>query len=366
MAPHNTSVRRTPGSDEFAVILHEADAATAQNVADDLRRIIREEACLRDAPQMHVTASIGILPLDASTRLTAQDALVAVDIAMDQAKDAGRDRVRLATATTDSQATMQDQLAWSERLRNALRDNAFVLYQQPILNLANRTISRCEVLLRLRDGDGTLIPPGAFLPVAERFGMMHQIDQWVVREAVRFVSAEQQAGRTVHVAVNLSGSSLTDAGILAFIEDEIGSTGVDPRALVFEVTETVAIENIAEASRFAQRLSRIGCAFALDDFGAGFSSFYYLKHLPFDYLKIDGEFILKLTQNQADQHIVKAIVQMAIGLGKQTIAEFVGDAATVDLLRQYGVDFAQGYHVGKPRPLAEVHMPPTPGSDANE
>ena len=145
-----------------------------------------------------------------------------------------------------------------------------------------------------------------------------------------------------------------------------GRTGVDPRALVFEVTETVAIGNIAEACRFAQRLSRIGCAFALDDFGAGFSSFYYLKHLPFDYLKIDGEFICKLTQNAADQQIVKAIVQMAIGLGKQTIAEFVGDAATVDLLRQYGVDFAQGYHVGKPRPLAEVHMPPTPGSDANE
>jgi EAL domain-containing protein (putative c-di-GMP-specific phosphodiesterase class I) len=142
------------------------------------------------------------------------------------------------------------------------------------------------------------------------------------------------------------------------VEDELRRTGVDPRALVFEVTETVAIGNTAEACRFAQRLSSLGCAFALDDFGAGFSSFYSLKHLPFDYLKIDGEFIRNLTANADDQHIVKAIVQIAVGLGKQTIAEFVGDAATVGLLRQYGVDFAQGYHVGKPRPLAEVHLPP--------
>jgi EAL domain-containing protein (putative c-di-GMP-specific phosphodiesterase class I) len=240
-------------------------------------------------------------------------------------------------------------------LRIALRDNAFVLYQQPIMNLANRTIGRCEVLLRLRDGDGTMIAPAAFLPAAERFGLMHQIDQWVVWEATRFFAAEQHAGRTVHFAVNLSGSSLSDVGMLAFIEDAIRCTGVDPRALVFEVTESVAIGNIADACRFAKRLSSIGCAFALDDFGAGFSSLYYLKHLPFDYLKIDGEFILKLIGNAADQHIVKAIVQMAVGLGKETIAEFVGDAATVDLLRQYGVNFAQGYHIGRPRPLAEHH-----------
>jgi diguanylate cyclase (GGDEF)-like protein len=348
------------GGDEFALILLDADATTTQDVADDLCRIIREEACLPEASQMYVTASIGILLLDAGTRLTAQEALVAVDIAMYQAKDAGRDRTRLATGTTDLQATMHAQLGWAERLRNALRDNAFVLYQQPVLNLANGVIDRCEVLLRLRDADGTIITPDAFLPVAERFGLMHHIDKWVVREAIRFAVAEQHAGRTVQVEVNLSGSSLTDASMLAFIEDELRRTGLDPRALVFEVTETVAIGNIAEAGRFAQQLSGLGCAFALDDFGAGFSSFYYLKHLPFDYLKIDGEFIRKLTRKADDQQIVKAIAQMAVGLGKQTIAEFVGNAATVGLLRGYGVDFAQGYHVGKPRPLAEVHMPPTP------
>ncbi|MGD0473152.1 MAG: EAL domain-containing protein [Candidatus Velthaea sp.] len=343
------------GGDEFALILPEADATTAQDVADDLCLIIREKACVQDAPRMHVTASIGILPLDATTGMTAQEALVAVDIAMYEAKDAGRDRVRLATTTTESQASMQTQLACAERLRNALRDDAFVLYQQPIMNLAHGAIDRCEVLLRLRDGDGTVITPDAFLPVAERFGLMQQIDRWVIREAIRFVAVEHRADRNVQVSINLSGSSLTDLGVLACIEDELRRTGVDPRALVFEATETVAIRNIAQACRFAQRLADIGCAFALDDFGAGFSSFHYLKHLSFDYLKIDGEFICNLRQNPVDQQIVKAIVQMAVGLGKQTIAEFVGDAATVDLLRQYGVNFAQGYHIGKPRPLLETH-----------
>jgi EAL domain-containing protein (putative c-di-GMP-specific phosphodiesterase class I) len=208
-------------------------------------------------------------------------------------------------------------------LRKALRDNAFVLYQQPVLNLANGTIDRCELLIRLQGGDGSIITPDAFLPVAERFGLMHQIDKWIVREAIRFAAAEQQAGQSVRVEVNLSGSSLTDASVLACIEDEIRRTGIDPRALIFEVTEIVAIGNIAEAGRFAQQLSGFGCAFALDDFGAGFSSFHHLKHLkhlPFEYLKIDGEFIRKLTRNAVDQQIVKAIVQMAAGLGKQTIA----------------------------------------------
>jgi diguanylate cyclase (GGDEF)-like protein/PAS domain S-box-containing protein len=349
------------GGDEFAVILPEADATRARRVADDLCRVIREGAWLVRDDQIHVTASIGILELDATTRPSVQEAISAVDIAMYEAKEAGRDRAQLAAATAASQAAMQAQLAWSERLRNALRENAFVLYQQPILNLADGTIDRCELLLRLRDGDGTMIEPEVFLPVAEHFGLLLELDKWVVREAIRFAAAEQQAGRSVQIEVNLSGPSLTDASVLATIEDELRRTGVDPGGLIFEVTETVAIGNITEACRFAERLSRLGCAFALDDFGAGFSSFYYLKHLPFDYLKIDGEFIRNLTRDGADQHIVKAIVQMAVGLGKRTIAEFVEDAATLDLLREYGVDFAQGYHVGKPRPLAE-HTSPTRGA----
>jgi diguanylate cyclase (GGDEF)-like protein/PAS domain S-box-containing protein len=349
------------GGDEFAVILLEADAASAQLVADELCLLIREGAWLMRDEQVHVTASIGILLLEA-TRLTTQEVLAAVDITMYKAKAAGRDRAQLASGTATSLAAMQAHLVWSERLRNALREDAFVLYQQPILNLDAGRIDRYELLLRLPDGNGGMIAPGEFLMVAEHFGLMSAIDKWVVRAAIGFVAAEQQAGRSVKVEVNLSGSSLTDADMLTCIEGELLRTGVDPSALIFEVTETVAIGNIDEACEFAQRLSRLGCAFALDDFGAGFSSFYYLKHLPFDYLKIDGEFIRNLTECAADQQIVKAIVQIAVGLGKQTIAEFVQDAATVNLLREYGVDFAQGYHIGKPRPLAELHEAPAVAS----
>jgi EAL domain-containing protein (putative c-di-GMP-specific phosphodiesterase class I) len=321
-----------------------------------LCRLIREGTWLMGDDGVHVSASIGILLLDATTNLTPQEVLAAVDIAMYKAKEAGRDRARLASATATSRAAMQAHLALSERLRSALRDDAFVLYQQPILNIADGRIDRYELLLRLPDGNGGMIAPGAFLTVAEHFGLMHAIDKWVIREAIGFVAAEQQAGRSVKVEINLSGSSLTDPSMLACIEGELQRSAVDPSALTFEVTETVAIGNIAQACDFAQRLSRLGCAFALDDFGAGFSSFYYLKHLPFDYLKIDGEFIRNLTENAADQQIVKAIVQIAVGLGKQTIAEFVQDDATVDLLREYGVNFAQGYHVGKPAPLTELRV----------
>jgi EAL domain-containing protein (putative c-di-GMP-specific phosphodiesterase class I) len=236
-------------------------------------------------------------------------------------------------------------------VRGALQNNNFVLYQQPILCLATGHIDRHEVLLRMRGEEGNIIMPGAFLKAAERFGMMQEIDKWVVRETIEFVSAEEGAGRTVRLEVNLAGPSLCDEGVMACIEQELQRTAIDPSSLVFEVTETEAIGNMAEACRFAQRLTDLGCAFALDDFGAGFSSFSYLKSLPFTYLKIDGQFIRNLSGSAADQEIVKAMVRMAAGLGKKTIAEFVGDDATIDLLRAYGVDFAQGYGIGKPMPL---------------
>jgi EAL domain-containing protein (putative c-di-GMP-specific phosphodiesterase class I) len=159
--------------------------------------------------------------------------------------------------------------------------------------------------------------------------------------------------------VNLSGASITDASVLELVEHEIHTTGIDPRALIFEVTETAAIVNIDKARRFADRLGELGCAFALDDFGAGFGSFYYLKHLPFDYLKIDGDFIRQLPVSKPDQLTVKAIVQIAHGLGKRTVAEFVGDDATLRLLGRYGVDFAQGYHTGKPAAIDETWPPAT-------
>ncbi|MGZ4202800.1 MAG: EAL domain-containing protein, partial [Thermoleophilaceae bacterium] len=196
-----------------------------------------------------------------------------------------------------------------------------------------------------------LILPGAFLYMAERFGMAAELDRWVVANAVALLGG---APDELRLEVNLSAESLGDADLPRFVEERLSDAGIDPARLIFEVTETAAISNLAQARAFVQRLTGLGCGFALDDFGAGFGSFYYLKHLPLDYLKIDGEFVRNLPSSQIDQVLVASVVQIARGLGKQTIAEFVGDADTVDLLRALGVDYAQGFHTGRPMPVAQA------------
>jgi EAL domain-containing protein (putative c-di-GMP-specific phosphodiesterase class I) len=203
------------------------------------------------------------------------------------------------------------------------------------------------------DQSGELIAPGVFLPVAERFDLIGELDRWVVRRALAMLAEVSAAGHDITVEVNLSGRSTGDPDLLALIERELKATGVDPSKLIFEITETIAVSNIPRAQHFAARLADLGCRFALDDFGAGFGSFYYLKHLPFDYLKIDGEFVRHCATDPTDQLVIQAVVDIARGLGKRTIAEQAGDEATVALLRDLGVDQAQGYFLGRPASLQE-------------
>jgi EAL domain-containing protein (putative c-di-GMP-specific phosphodiesterase class I) len=201
--------------------------------------------------------------------------------------------------------------------------------------------------------DGTMIPPATFLYVAERFDQIHAIDQWVIEHAIALLprlNAEQS------LEINLSGRSLGNLQLGQRMSDVITMTGVDPERLIFEITETAAIENIHRAREFANELTALGCRFALDDFGAGFGSFYYLKYLPFDYLKIDGEFIKNCTDNRTDQLIVQSCVQLARGLEKRTIAEFVETAEILQLVEALGVDQAQGYEVGRPLPADQTPL----------
>jgi EAL domain-containing protein (putative c-di-GMP-specific phosphodiesterase class I) len=222
---------------------------------------------------------------------------------------------------------------------------------QPILDLATDQISHGELLLRMQDEHGTLIGPDAFLPAAERFGLIHAIDRWVVRQAIRMI-AESPRQPTLPVGVNVSGDSVVgDPHLLEMIEEELRQASVDPKMLIFEVTETAAIGNMPEATRFARRLNELGSSLALDDFGTGFGSFYYLKHLPVQYLKLDGEFIQNLPRSEVDAHMVNAIVGIAQSLGIKTVAESVSDEETIRLLRHHGVDYAQGFHVGPPAPV---------------
>jgi EAL domain-containing protein (putative c-di-GMP-specific phosphodiesterase class I) len=238
---------------------------------------------------------------------------------------------------------------WPERLRRALDEDLFVLHFQPIVSLRDGRIAQYEALLRLADEPrGRLVGPASFLAAAERCGLIREIDRMVLGKVMSMLSA-QERGLGAGIAVNLSGLSVTDTTMLVQLERELARSGTDPAALVVELTETAAISDMRAARAFCDGVMSLGCAVALDDFGAGFGSFQYLKHLPFSYLKIDGEFVRSLPSSRTDQLVVKALVGLVQGMGAQTIAEFVGDRATLSMLAAFGVDYAQGFYVGAPQ-----------------
>jgi PAS domain S-box-containing protein len=232
-------------------------------------------------------------------------------------------------------------LSWVGRTRDAIDEDRLVLYSQPILSLKDGPASQ-ELLLRMIGPDGRIIAPGHFLPAAERYGLIGEIDRWVLKRAIKWAAD----GR--HVEANLSAESITDHELLFVIEDELRATGADPSNIVFELTETALMHDLDAAERFAHAVVAMGCGLALDDFGTGFASFTYLKRLPVKILKIDIEFVRDLPSNPANQNLVKAIVGLAHAFGQQTVAEGVENEETLTLLRDYGVDFAQGYHLGRP------------------
>lgn len=337
------------GGDEFAAILPDTNADEAQSVMVRLLSALRGESIVLDGGRtVHVTASAGLAFLCRDNPQTAQDLLIQADIAMYQAKDTGRDRIAGYSILDPLQADVLVRHTWVERIQDALENDKFVLHVQPLMNLETNEIDHYEALLRMVDDDGSVIMPGCFLPAAEqRSGLINRIDRWVIAEACRMLAAEQNAGRRIHLAVNVSGMSMSDPGIGEAIELAVAGLP-DPAAVIIEVTETAAITDIDRAKAFATRMAHIGCQFALDDFGAGYGSFYYLKHLPFDYLKIDGAFVGGLLTHRVDEVLVKSLVQVARELGKKTVAEFVEDAATLEKLRELGVDYAQGFHIGMP------------------
>ena len=341
------------GGDEFAVLLPNVDEEGARHVAGELVQAIRDESAVETAKQRRrITTSVGVAPFRAGGA-TGEELLIAADLAMYDAKEAGRDQFAVVSDDDARPDPVRARVSWLERIRAALADDRLVLYAQPIRDLRSGEIGHHELLLRMLGDDGDLIPPGAFLPLAERFGLTPEIDRWVTTRAIELLAADPDGTRALEV--NLSGPSLNDSALLHLVEREVARQGVDPRRLIFEVTETAAVANIPLARRFAERLMELGCRFALDDFGAGFGSFYYLKHLPFDYLKIDGEFVAGCLGNRTDQLVIESVVRIARGLGKETIAEFVESAELEEFLRSQGIDYAQGFHVGRPVPIAAAH-----------
>jgi EAL domain-containing protein (putative c-di-GMP-specific phosphodiesterase class I) len=237
---------------------------------------------------------------------------------------------------------------WLARLRRALQEDLFAVHYQPIVSLADGRPAHYEALVRLADGpSGPLVAPGRFLPAAERYGLVRDIDRLVLARVAALLGSRADGPR---VAINLSALSVTDPAMLTHVERCLRSEGADPSRLVIEITETAAISDMDRARAFCQGLAALGCEIALDDFGAGYGSFHYLTQLPFDYLKIDGSFVRELTGSRNDQLVVQALVGIARGMGVRTIAEYVTDRPTLTLLRRYGVDYAQGFELGRPHP----------------
>jgi len=341
------------GGDEFAILLPDANAVMARHVAEEIVADVQRNVTVDHGQRRrHVTASVGVT-MFTQEQINAESVLVDADLAMYDAKEAGRDRVALHTGGRDGQPRMKARLEWIARIRQALDKGQFTLHAQPILELHSGLTNQCELLLRMVDDSGDTIPPGAFLYIAERYDLIHELDEWVATRAIELVEREQAAGRHGSVEINVSAKSLANARLLEVVRTELIRSQIDPSQLIFEVAETAAISHMALARDFAERLKDLGCRFALDDFGAGFGGFFYLKHIPFDYLKIDREFITDCRNSRTDQLVIEALVSVAHGLNKQTIAEGVEDRETELFLRRNGVDLAQGYHISHPLPISE-------------
>jgi diguanylate cyclase (GGDEF)-like protein len=326
-------------ADEFALLLARAEPDQAMAMAERLVALVRE----RGHPP--VGASVGIATFGGSgEQVTAEGLMIAADIALCEAKEEGGGRA------VDSVAGPNQRLTWADRIREAIDQRRLLVYAQPIFDLRSQCVAREELLVRMLDENDDVIPPSSFLPTAERLGLIAEIDRMVLGKAIEL------AGRSQPIAVNVSGGSLSEPALIEDVRLAIAD-GLNPAWLDFEITETTAIANMADARAFARTVTGMGCGLGLDDFGTGFSSFSYLKELPIQHLKLDVEFIRNLPSSPIDQKLVQAMVQFAKAFGQETVAEGIEDADTLALVRAFEVDYAQGFHIGEPALVDGVELP---------
>jgi diguanylate cyclase (GGDEF)-like protein/PAS domain S-box-containing protein len=346
------------GGDEFGVILTHCDIAHAQRVADGIHRALDDFKFPWDERQFRVGASIGALEFEPG-EASLTELLRAADLACYAAKNAGRRRTHVYHIDDVHTQRHRSEMDWATRLSDAVENDQLVLFGQVLRPIRDPAASEglfLEVLVRMREADGTLILPSVFLPAAERFDLMTIVDRWIINRAFAAVAEclSRGHGRICHCALNLSGATLGDESLLAFITSQLALHRVPPEVFCFEITETVAISNFTAAIGLIRELRAMGCRFALDDFGSGLSSFSYLKNLPVDYLKIDGTFVRDLAGDPVNRALVSNINDIGHLLGKQTVAECAEDSETITILTELGVDYAQGYGVDPPRPLEEL------------
>jgi diguanylate cyclase (GGDEF)-like protein/PAS domain S-box-containing protein len=341
------------GGDEFGVLLVGCDVDKANGIAQNLLKTIAEFRFVWNNHTFNVGLSIGMVAGDKNSE-SVTDLLTAADVACYSAKDAGRNRVHLFRPDDADTQQRYNEVQWVSRIVRGLDENRFRLYRQNIVSLSEdrQPGEHFEILIRMLDEEGRIVPPGAFFPAAERFGVTPNIDRWVLRNTLAYLERNPDECELLKLcSINVSGHTLVDEHFLDFVEAELDKSGVPGHKLCFEITETAAIANLATARRFIARLKARGCRFALDDFGSGLSSFAYLKNLDVDFLKIDGMFVRDMATDPIDRSMVKSINEVGHVMGMQTIAEFVEDEVIRDELKALGVDFAQGYGIHKPEPV---------------
>lgn len=359
------------GGDEFSVILRNVNLEHVYEIADEYRMLLEQYIFVHDGSDYNINGSIGVASLNSASN-SSSEVMANADIACYIAKGKGRNQIHIFSQAEDDKAAMEMELGWSTRLNNALDNDGFKLYYQPIVALNEIDIAELpeqqgelweallknnsvkdvlyEVLIRLPNANGNLVAPGAFLPTAERFNMMQDIDAWVVEHALKVLGKVNSNGDSIRFSINLSGQSIDNDDLLQLIKKGIKKWGLEPASVLFEITETCAINKMEEAHNFIDELHALGCNFALDDFGSGYSSFNHLKNLHVDLIKIDGQFIRDIARDPMDLAIVTAINNIAHSLGKKTVAEFVEDADTLRLLKETNVDYVQGYYISVPIP----------------
>jgi diguanylate cyclase (GGDEF)-like protein len=342
------------GGDEFGVLLVNCTPEHTISVANELLNTVQEFRFVWEDKSFVIGASIGVVQVDKDSGNLA-NIMSAADTACYSAKDAGRNRVHVFRKNDAVIVDRYGEMQWVARINDALENDSFQLFCQQIIPVGNTDacpLGLIEILVRMKDEKGKLIPPGAFIPAAERYNLMTSLDRWVVKTTFEWLDRNshitEQLGKC---SINLSGQSISDARFLDYLLDLLTESAVPAGKICFEITETAAITNLSEATGFISRLKGIGCSFALDDFGSGLSSFAYLKNLPVDYLKIDGSFVKDIVEDPIDEAMVRSINEIGHVMGKETIAEFVENEQILEKLYEIGVDYAQGFGIDKPKPL---------------
>ena len=347
------------GGDEFAVVTRDVSRREAKILANSILKDMRRLAHVEDGHAFHLQCSIGIAMIR-SDRFSPNELLAQADIACHEAKSRGRNRLEFYKIANKETEQMSVDVGWMGMIREAIRDDAFLFHYQPIIDIATGQTTHMEVLLRMKAPDGGLIAPDAFLPAAARFGLMADIDTWTVTNALKKLAHFREQDENLRFTLNLSAHAFESDALVGQVTSLLKELSLPPGSVIFEITEQFAVRHLAEVEKQINALRSLGCEFAIDDFGTGYSSFSYLKNLPVDYLKIDGSFVKNLDKDPVDQTMVRLIGEIGKAAGLKTIAEYVQSGPALTLLAKFGIDYAQGFYVGKPSATPERRGFPIP------